>query len=166
MKILRTVGVDEDIEQLTCCFTGHRNIGMSEREVASRTRELIKKAIDIGYTHFISGGAVGFDMIAAEMVLFFKAVGYEIKLEVAVPSNNQEIRYSERQKSRYKSIITQANAIHQSCLPYNKGCYMLRNKYMVSKSLLVIAYYEQGRAGGTKNTIEYAEKNNKEIWYI
>lgn len=159
----------EDAQQRTCCFTGHRSLpkGRAEQELMDKLGGLIWEAINSGYTHFVCGGAVGFDMIAAEMVLFFKyELNLDIKLEIAVPCERQDAKYSYRDKSRYKWILRHSDEIHHSRMPYQKGSYMLRNKYMVSKSSLIIAYYQEGKTGGTKNTLEYAKKLDREIWHV
>ncbi len=39
---------------------------------------------------------------------------------------------------------------------YFKGCYQIRNIWMVDRSSRVIAVYN-GAAGGTRNTVEYAK---------
>lgn len=65
----------------TCCFTGHRPQSLpwkfneqGERclKMKEQLRNEIIKAIKNGYKTFISGKALGFDMICAEMVLELK----------------------------------------------------------------------------------------------
>lgn len=152
----------------TCCFIGHRHISMDEEKLMEKTSVLIMRAINQGYTYFVSGGEIGFDMIASEMICFFKDLPLlkNIKLEIAVPYKEHDIKYSNVQKHRYKFISNYADKIRQSRLPRHRSCYILRNKYMVSKSALVIAYYEQDKTGRTKNTLDYAVKSDKEIWYV
>ena len=43
------------------------------------------------------------------------------------------------------------------CKGYRDDVFMTRNRWMVDRSALVIAYYN-GASGGTKNTIEYARQ--------
>ncbi|MDY5774050.1 MAG: hypothetical protein SPK32_11530, partial [Bacteroidaceae bacterium] len=40
---------------------------------------------------------------------------------------------------------------------YSRGCFQIRNEWMVDRSARVIAVYN-GEAGGTRNTIAYANK--------
>ena len=47
------------------------------------------------------------------------------------------------------------------CDHYHPGVYQQRNVWMVDHSSRVIAYYN-GTAGGTRNTIRYAEKKGIE----
>lgn len=69
------------LNSATCCFTGHRPQSLpwkfneqDERclKMKERLRNEIIKAIKNGYKTFISGMALGFDMICAEIVLELK----------------------------------------------------------------------------------------------
>ena len=64
MKELKQKEVPQQQKQLTCCFTGRRNI--ADENIAFVTEKLknaIRKAIDTGYKIFISGMAEGTDTI-------------------------------------------------------------------------------------------------------
>ena len=164
--ILALMKVQKELHK-TACFTGHRRLGMSGLVIAKRLRKLISKAhYEKGITHFIAGGALGFDMIAAEQVLFLKDAGAEITLEIAIPCQDHTAKWSDSQVRRLNRILAEADKVSESKEPYSPEAMMTRNKYMVSQSALVIAYYEQGKTGGTKNTLDYATKNDREIWYI
>lgn len=142
---------------------------MNENELQDKLATLIMNAIDNGYTHFICGGAIGFDMLAAEQILFYKdlmkGVDVEITLEIAVPFPEQDKLYSEVDKSRYAFALKNADKTTLVCNSYNRYCYQFRNKYMVNNSTLIISYFD-GSASGTKNTIDYAKKQNKVIWRV
>lgn len=58
------------MKKFTCCFTGHRNLPAG-KIVKILDRE-IENLIDKGVTHFISGGALGFDQIAASLIIYKK----------------------------------------------------------------------------------------------
>ncbi|MCD7948112.1 MAG: hypothetical protein LUG13_07460 [Oscillospiraceae bacterium] len=60
----------------TCCFTGHRKLPADkiERMIVNLDKE-IDNLIAQGVTDFISGGAVGFDQIAASLVVAKKRNG-------------------------------------------------------------------------------------------
>ena len=158
--------IDTELRERTCCFTGHRRIGMRERELADKVFKLIDRAIDQGYRHFICGGAPGFDTIAAEQVLFMRDARNDITFEIAIPCNDQDKKWSDRQKRRYKRILAEADTLSIRNRPYNRYCMKWRNDLMIYKSSLVIAYFEPGRAGGTKNTIEFAKKHERGILYV
>ena len=62
-------------EQQTCCLTGHRKIPPGEeRKIMVRARNILLRLIrDHNVRYFGVGGAVGFDMLAAEYLLNLKA---------------------------------------------------------------------------------------------
>jgi len=54
----------------TCCFTGHRVLPANQIEgIIIRLDEEIDRLIVQGITDFISGGALGFDQIAASLII-------------------------------------------------------------------------------------------------
>lgn len=150
--------------QRTCCFTGHRNIKMNEKELQGKLANLMAKAVDDGYTNFICGGAIGFDMIAAEQICSLKKLNKNMSLEIAVPFKEQDKLYSKADKNRYALVMKKANKTTILSENYHKFCYDVWNKY-IENSTLVIAYFDGSRSG-TKNTIDYAKKQNKEICYV
>ena len=48
------------------------------------------------------------------------------------------------------------------CEKYSKACFQIRNEWMVNHSARVIAVYN-GEAGGTRNTIVYANKHGVDV---
>ncbi len=54
----------------TCCFTGHRDLPAEETEkIMEAVRSYLLQLISRGVTEFRVGGAVGFDMIMAELLV-------------------------------------------------------------------------------------------------
>ncbi len=146
---------------MTCCFTGHRIIDVDVEQLKQKLSLTIDELILQGATRFISGGALGFDTIAAEVIIE-KKQEKDIFLEIAVPCLGQESRWNNAQKERYKNILDNANAVTVLSKKYITGCMHARNKYMVDKSQVVISYY-RGRSGGTQQTFLYAQEMNKRI---
>jgi len=124
--------------------------------------------VENGYERFISGMAMGADMICAEVVLSLKNIYPHIKLECAVPNYAFTESWQPEEVRRYSSILTRADNIKilNSSKVYSVRDLMLRNIYMVDASELVIAVYIGGESGGTKNTIDYARSKNKEVMII
>lgn len=160
----------------TACFTGHRPqklpwgfnedsidcIGM--KEIAKI--EIQNAIINYGITHFISGMAIGFDMIAAELVLELKKYYPFITLECAIPCKEQDKLWREQQKERYKYILSKADKItYVSDRPYFDGCMKKRNEYMIDNSSVLIALFN-GKAGGTKQTVDYAKEKGLKVEII
>ncbi len=156
-------------KNISVCFTGHRQkfLPFTNYDKKSKNYQNIRKkiydciieCINNGYTYFISGVAQGIDLICAELVLEIKRKFSNIKLECAIPYPKQYTSYDYIDKLRYKSILTQADYISIISPKYSTNCMMKRNKYMVDNSSMLIGVWN-GNQGGTKNTIEYANKNN------
>ena len=162
----------------TCCFTGHRpktlpwgNDENDMRCVSFKSKlkfTLENLIVEEGYDKFISGMAMGADMICAEVVLSLKNIYPYIKLECAVPSYAFTESWAADDVRRYSSILTRADNIRFVSVNrvYSVRDLMARNIYMVDNSELVIAVYIDGESGGTKNTIDYARSKEKEVMII
>ncbi len=146
------------------CFTGHRpeKLDMSEGKVKSALLREIMKSIDAGYTVFISGMARGVDMWAAEIVLELKEDNPDIKLIAAIPFEGFELKWSRNNQRQYNEILEKADLIKYICPKFSYSTYQIRNEWMVDHSSLVIAVFN-GEKSGTKNTVDYANKNGVEI---
>lgn len=144
-----------------CCFTGHRpqKMQISESKLKLLIEEAIVDAIQQGYITFISGMAIGYDIIAAETVLMLRTQYPHIHLICALPHPDFETRWRKEWQCRYHRILSQADLIKVVSPCYSLASYQCRNEWMVSKSSLVIAAYN-GTAGGTRNTIAFAKMNH------
>ena len=109
--------------------------------------------------------ASGADLDFAEVVLKLRK-HYPITLECALPCLNQTLKWSEKDKLRYESILKRANEINLISERYTPECMLKRNRYMVDKSEIVIAVFNGIQKGGTWYTINYAKKQNKVIELI
>lgn len=65
----------------TCCFTGHRRLPKDKIEhIIIRLNQEVDNLISQGVTNFISGGVLGFDQIAASLIVAKKEMGYNVRL--------------------------------------------------------------------------------------
>lgn len=153
----------------TCCFTGHRpqNLPWRSNEEDIRCikmkellRQEILRAINNGYNVFISGMALGFDIICAEMVLELKKKYKNIKLMGTIPCKTQDKLWKEKDKQRYRKVLSQLDNIRCIYDDYiGPKCMLERNRFMINNSSLVITLFD-GKNGGTKKTIDYAKEQN------
>lgn len=163
------------IKSQTVCFTGHRSQKLPWRfnENDSRCKAMkiilqaeIEKAIQSGYNTFLCGMAIGFDMICAETVLDLKTIYKDIKIIGALPCKTQEIKWSAKDRERYRNLLNRLDDVRCNYDGYiGAECMLERNRFMVDNSSLMIALFN-GLAGGTKSTIEYARKQGLEIVVI
>jgi len=153
----------EKKDGVACCFTGHRSIPPEKYE---RLREILGVAVselyDRGYRAFLSGGALGFDLLAAEVVLELQRVYPDVRLIMALPCRNQHEKWGAVHRIRYEKILDRADERIFLCETYCTGCMHLRNKYLVDNSDVCIAFYRH-RGGGTEYTVNYAREKEREI---
>ena len=143
----------------TVCFTGHRpeKLTQSEDEVRTALHRGIEKALKWKYKAFITGMAPGVDLWAAEEVLALRQKHPELQLYCAIPYEGFEKKWDTAWKEKYESIKNAADGVFFICPGNMRGAPVIRDKWMVDHSSLVIAFYNGGK-GGTRTTVEYAEK--------
>ena len=158
---------------MTVCFTGHRPqslpFGFDESHpdclaIKAKLKDEIKRQIKNGAASFLSGMALGVDMWAAEAVLELKAKKYPfLSLTAVIPCPNQALKWNKDCKRRYDEILNACDEKIVTSPAYFAGCMHVRNKYMVDRSDVLIAVYNQSEKGGTASTVRYAKKKCKEI---
>ena len=157
----------------TICFTGHRNshlpwrgyeIGEQFNNFRIRLRNAIEENIKKGYVYFLSGMAIGTDMIFSELVLDLRKK-YDIKLICVLPFKNPDNIWAGHLKERFRNILENADDVIITSETYSKSSFMIRNKYMVNNSNKLIACFGNF-PGGTLNTINYAKSLGKEIEFV
>ena len=148
----------------SCCFTGHRpeKLNITERDAKALLCDGIQSAIDKGYRIFITGMAKGVDTWAGEMVLEFKNLYPDIKLICALPFPTFAMGVTSKERSIRQRLLDNATIVHMSYSAYSPLSFQSRNMWMVDNSSLVIALFT-GEAGGTRNTINYAQAQGLEI---
>lgn len=107
----------------TCCFTGHRKLPANKIQtiVTNLDREL-DALIENGVTDFMSGGALGFDQIAASLIVAKKEMGKKLRLIFALPCKNQDAHWDEKQKELYQNLLGEADEIVYVSEDYDPFC--------------------------------------------
>lgn len=161
----------EIVKEKSVCFTGYRTSKLlrSDRNAHNLIQQIyndlhttIASLYERGYRTFYSGMAEGFDMMAAEVVMYLKESLPDIQLIAVIPFQGQELGYTERDKERYERIYHAANDRVFTSDTYHDKAYFMRNDYMLAHSSIVVCYYD-GQRGGTMYTYNRAIKHNKEI---
>ncbi len=143
-----------------CCFTGHREIYEGDRETLySALLDAVEGLIAEGFCEFRSGGAIGFDTLAADAVLSLKQKYPQIKLYIYVPCLGQDKYYTPEQKKKYLSQINSADKILCMAEHYYRGCMQARNRALVDGADCCIAYLRKD-SGGSAYTEKYAQSKN------
>ncbi len=158
----------------TCCFTGHRPAklpwGSDESDERCKALKLeisarVEGIVLAGYRNFICGMAEGCDMYFAEAVLEMRSRFPDVTLEAAIPCDRQADKWSTAQQRRYEHIMAESDTVTFVQHQYSPGCMMRRNRYMVDRSSLLLACFD-GQAGGTMNTILYAQRQGLQVIII
>lgn len=152
---------ERELRKHRCCFTGHRpeKLKLSEQKLAALLETEIKRAIASGFTTYITGMAKGVDLIAAEIVLRLRERDDRLKLICALPHPGFGQHWGGGWTERFQRVLAQADLSRTICPNFSRASYQTRNEWMVRHSALVIAVFN-GEPGGTKNTLDFAQKSN------
>ena len=150
--------------QHACAFTGHRpeRLSIPETDVIAWLDKEIRKAVEDGYTQFITGMQRGVDIWAAEIVLKRKVEGKPVRLICAVPWDGVEERWEPIWQDRFRRMLQNADEVHIICNFPGRKAFMIRNHWLVHHAALLIAAYT-GAPGGTKETMDYAASLGREV---
>lgn len=143
-------------KDLTVCFTGHRFIPHDDiQPLSDRLDAVLETLYQRGFRDFISGGALGFDVLAAERVNALKLRHPEVILHLAIPCSSQSDRWSSADCTRYERMLYCADYTHVLSRDYYAGCMQVRNRFMVDRSAFCLCYLTHSK-GGTMATVAYA----------
>lgn len=130
-----------------------------------KLRAAIETLIEQGYTHFLSGGAMGMDMYAAEVVIDLRTKYPQVTLEMVSPYDGQADKWMPALRARHERLMEIADIVTCVSHEYTKGCMFKRNHYLVVNADLLLAAYD-GQPGGTKMTIGIAEEMHVPVWRL
>ena len=105
------------------------------------------------------------DIWAAQIVLQLRREGHGVRLICACPYDGFESGWSQEWQRQYKEILSAADFVKYVCEGYSRSCFQIRNEWMVNHSARVIAVFN-GEKSGTKNTIDYAIRQNVPVEFI
>lgn len=157
-------------------FTGHRPESLSYNiessfdmliKLTPQIQKEIRKSILAGCITFYCGAAQGADIVCGEIVIAEKAAGHpEIQLICVIPFKEQANNWKEPWKTRYNHLLNNTDRVICINDTYQKGCYQIRNRYLVDHCSTLIAIYNGKSTGGTAYTVNYARKHGKNIIVI
>ena len=91
---------------VSAAFTGHRFYNFSQQEVIrERLTKAILEAYEHGISNFISGFAIGIDLMAAQIVQSLKPSCPGMTLTAAIPFRGQADRFKPGDRVVYVDII-------------------------------------------------------------
>lgn len=149
-----------------CCFTGHRAIRDEDaNSIIGAIDAQIDRLVGMGVRTFRSGGAMGFDTLAALCVIKHRQKNPDVRLALFLPCRDQARLWEEYEKSVHEYIIANADEVIYTSDEYWDGCMLHRNRLMVEGTSYCIAYCNRARSG-TAYTVSYAEKRGIEIIHL
>lgn len=154
MTIMNDLEFDRTV---SAAFTGHRFYDFSQREfIQERLTSAISEAYDHGIRNFISGFALGIDLMAAQLVQSLKCNLPGISLTAAIPFEGQAERYNIYDKRVYRRLLELADKVIVLSDCYYPRCFLDRDEFMVENASYLIAYYDGREKGGTYYTVKKA----------
>lgn len=149
-----------------CAFTGHRKIELRHKD---KIELLLLRAIEYAYSEgcrtFYTGGALGFDTLAAKTVIRFKLSHRDVRLHIVLPCKNQSASWTDQQVSMYEYTLANADEVEYIADEYEDGCMRLRNQRLADYCDLMIAYVSRPYSGAAQ-TARMAERAGKKVYNI
>ncbi len=147
----------------TCCFTGHRIIPADEyAAIKARLKKEVTALVDEGVVYFGAGGAMGFDTLAALIVLELKQEFPHIRLILVLPCKDQAKPWNDEDKNIYNRILNNSDKVVYISEYYYSGCMRARNRYLVENSGVCVCYLTKSK-GGTAYTVDFAREKGLKI---
>ena len=147
-------------EQQTCCLTGHRVIPPGEeKKIMVRARNILLRLIrEQNVRYFGVGGAVGFDMMAAEYLLDLKAhKEHQLKIisVLPYPAWRETEDWTDELRRREENILRACDKVVYVRQESEPGVFLLRDRKLVDGSAYCVSYCNRPRTG-TAYTVKYA----------
>lgn len=149
-----------------CAFTGHRRIEDRHRSaISDLTLRAITFAYESGCRVFITGGALGFDTVAAKEIIRFRLSHPDVIFRIILPCKNQADSWTEAQISLYEYTLANADEIEYVCDTYTDSCMKERNMRLAEECDMMIAYVSRPFSGAAQ-TVRMASKAGKVIYNL
>lgn len=154
-----------DFKDRTVCFTGHREIRAKDTALYNTLYKTLEDLILQGFLYFGTGGARGFDTLAAEVVIALKEKYPQIHLILVLPFKNQYLHekgWSNEEIEQYHDFKEKASKVVHTQETYSSGCYYKRNRHLVDFSSVCVCY-QYKNSGGTAYTTKFAKEKGLKI---
>ncbi len=151
-----------DATEKICALTGHREL--PENFDTNALYDTLEKLIGEGYTYFCCGMAKGFDLVALECLVDLKQ-RYHVRIEACIPYAGYEHGMPAAGRKKYEMLLSWCDEKNVLSPAFFNGCFLARDRYMVDKADLVLAYCKRA-TGGAAYTARYAERSGKEVYFL
>ncbi len=150
------------MENKAVCFTGHREIPQRDiKSIENKLDLVISRLILEGYKDFYTGGADGFDTLAALSVIRAMEKDMTVNLHLAFPYRKNPPQSIEK-RLMHDKILNMASTVTYLRDTYSPTCFHERNRFMVDNSQICVFYLTKA-SGGTYYTAKYASDQGKRV---
>ena len=173
MKVVKNTALQQNLSfqkgdglMLSCGFTGHRKIEERHRaKIGPLLLRAISYAYDNGCRTFVTGGALGFDTLAAKEIIRFRLSHPDVRLLIILPCKNQSDSWSDSQISLYEYTLSNADEVEYVSDDYHEGCMKERNSRLAELCDMMIAYVSRPYSGAAQ-TVRMANKQGKTVYNL
>ena len=150
----------------SCSFTGHRQIESGHKpSIDGLTLRAVEYAYSRGVRKFYTGGALGFDTVAARAVILFRMTNPDCELHLILPCADQSVRWRNEDKEAYEHILSMANSVICLSDEYTPECMKARNAELVKRADMLIAYASRERSGAGQ-TVRMAQRKGIPVYNL
>jgi uncharacterized phage-like protein YoqJ len=128
-------------------------------------RRAVEYAYSRGCNEFYSGGAIGFDTVAAREVIRFRIDHPDVRLILLLPCVDQDKMWGEEAQSSYGYLIDVADEVRYVSESYTDDCMCRRNRALAEAADILIAYLGRARSGAAQ-TVRMASEMGKEVYNL
>ena len=155
------------MQEKICCFTGHRIIAKKDIPfLMERIETLVLKLIREGTVVFRVGGALGFDTLAAQLLMKLRDEdGINLKIILYCPFPDFISRWTSKQQKEFYTLYPKYDGVVYSEQKGSREAYLMRNRQMVDGAQFCIAYCIKEHSG-TAYTIRYAEEQGVQVFWV
>lgn len=132
---------------LLCIFTGHRALPRDLNPLRAALRTEMERLAERGYTDFACGGAMGFDLLAAELTLELRELRPEVRLLMILPCPHQEARYAAEDRRRYAEVLARADLVRYTSDRYYRGCMLTRDRALAASADFCLCWLLRSDSG-------------------
>ena len=146
------------MEKKCCCFTGHRSIPTAHlAALPMHIDAAIEAMYRYGCRDFYTGGAIGFDTLAAERVILYRESHPDVRLILMLPCRDQCRGWRAEDVATYNRILRECDMYRYVSDTYDSRAMYRRNMELVGVSDACIAYVTR-EASGAGQTLRAAER--------
>ncbi len=139
--------------------------GELEIAISNTLYEILEREhLECGVDTFLCGMAVGFDTLAAKVVLTLKLRYPTLRLIAVVPFVGQEVQFSPLDQDIYREILAKAD--HTFVIEprgYSAASYHQRNSFLIEFAKKIISYHDGNPRSGTASTLRKAAERGVEV---